>query len=199
MRFSKRDYGNAYSTKIVVRVYKNHSAVEGLVRQHPSCHERFYVVNWIVLKVSGCFASRRFARSELIISRFKTDFGQNQLCYPTLVCVSRSAFVRGVNNAGILYKISNGMSLISSADCSQLALLAWQGWREGRGGGQLPGFASRWQDYRTVFRTLDYITTTQKAIPQFYCSWRTSWKQKCTEQNLTKEVIFYKMTRVLSS
>ena len=30
---------------------------------------------------------------ELIISRPKTDFGQKQLCYPTLVCVSRSAFV----------------------------------------------------------------------------------------------------------
>ena len=98
---------------------------------------------------------------ELIISRFKTDFGQKQLCYPTLVCVSRSAFVWGVNNAGILYKTSNGMSLISSADCSQLALLD-KGEGEGRGGGQLPGFASRWQDCRTVFRTLDYITTTQK-------------------------------------
>ena len=60
-------------------------------------------------------------------------------------------------------------------------------------------FASRWQDYRTPFRTLDYIRTTQKAIPQFYCSWRTSWKQKCTEHNLTKGVIFYKITRVLSS
>lgn len=34
------------------------------------------------------------------------------------------------------------MSLISSADCSQLALLD-KGEGEGRGGGQLPGFASR--------------------------------------------------------
>lgn len=45
MRFSKRDCGNAYSAKIVVRVYKNHSAVEGLVPQQPSCYERFCVVN----------------------------------------------------------------------------------------------------------------------------------------------------------
>ena len=47
--------------------------------------------------------------------------------------------------------------------------------------------------------TLYYTTVNQKAIPQFYCSWRTTWKQKCTEHNLTKEVIFYKMIRVLSS
>ena len=103
---------------------------------------------------------------------------------------------------------------------------SWQGWERGERRGQLPGFrskmrvsyvqaagwrksisdyeivgkfASRWQDYRTLFRILDYITTTQKAISQFYCSCRTSWKQKCTEHNLTKKVIFYKMTRVLSS